>query len=133
MEQILVRECLSPAACRKLLEKGIRKSDFIAVVKNIADMTEKDFAVIAGVSQRTLSRLKPDQTIPPQATEVTLSVLRIYQKAQEVFGSETRAQEWMKRPNTALQGRTPVACVQNRFGAEEVTDVLNRIEYGVYS
>jgi putative toxin-antitoxin system antitoxin component (TIGR02293 family) len=78
-------------------------------------------------------RLKPEQNIPPRTAEVTLSVLRTYQKASEIFGTDELAQKWMKRPNTALNGRTPIESVKNRFGAEEVLDVLTRIEYGVYS
>ena len=39
----------------------------------------------------------------------------------------------MKAPNGALQSKTPVESAQNRFGAEEVLDILTRLEYGVYS
>lgn len=124
---------LSPAEYQQLLHDGLSKEYFIYIVKNVAEMSVKDFAVIAGVSQRTLSRLQPQQAIPSQATEVTLSALRTYQKACDIFGNKERAQEWMKRPNSALNSRTPLESLKTRFGAEEVLDVLSRIEYGVYS
>lgn len=133
MSDICITEKLTPAVCRKKLENGINKQEYVTVVKTVAGMPEKDFAVIAGVSQRTLSRLKPTQNVPPQTAEVTLSVLRIYQKACEIFGNEELAQKWIRRPNSALAGKTPVEAVKTRFGAEEVLDVLTRIEYGIYA
>ena len=133
MADMFMHEALTPYACRKILEDGIKKTDYLKVIKSVVDMSEKDFAGISGISQRTLSRLRPEQDVPAHTAEVALSVLRIHQRASEVFGSGERAVQWMKAPNGALQGKTPVESAQNRFGAEGVLDILTRLEYGVYS
>ena len=88
---------------------------------------------MSGTSARTISRLKGDQLIPEQTAEVTLSVMRVVSKAQEIFGSQEKAVIWLKRPNTVLEGQTPLSLLSSRFGAEEVMDLLARLEYGVYS
>lgn len=92
-----------------------------------------DFTVISGTSEHSLSHLKPNQNIPQQTAEVTISLMRAYSKATEIFGSEENAVKWLKTPNKVLDGITPVQAMSSRFGAEEVMDILGRIEYGVYS
>ena len=123
----------TPKACIKILSNGMSKKDFSFVIHTIIQVPEKDFAKMAGTSARTISRLKGDQLIPEQTAEVTLSVMRVVSKAQEIFGSQEKAVIWLKRPNTVLEGQTPLSLLSSRFGAEEVMDLLARLEYGVYS
>ena len=92
-----------------------------------------DFAVFSETSAHSLSGLKPNQNIPQQTAEVTISLMRAYSKATEIFGSEKNAVKWLKTPNKVLDGITPVQAMSSRFGAEEVMDILGRLEYGVYS
>ena len=126
-------DSFTPAVCRQILAQGIKKSDFTVVIHTIVKVPEKDFAKMAGTSARTISRLKSNQLIPEHAAEVTLSVVRVLRKAEEIFGSQEKAVLWLKRPNTVLNDNIPLYLLSTRFGAEEVMDVLTRIEYGVYS
>ena len=123
----------SPVQCRSFLLNGVQKRQYTEFVHSIFKFTDKDFAVIAGTSTRTLSRLKADQNIPMQAAEVTISLMRAYERAAFIFGSEEKAVAWLKKPNALLDGESPVQAMSSRFGAEEVMDILGRIEYGVYS
>lgn len=103
------------------------------MIHSIAQVPEKEFAVMAGTSSRTISRLKNNQLIPEHTAEVVLSVVRAYRRAEDVFGSQEKAVQWLKRPNTVLEGNAPLFLLGSRFGAEEVMDVLTRIESGLYS
>lgn len=123
----------TPVNCRIMASKGIPKNEYNSFIHVIFKYTDKDFAGIAGTSARTLSRLKPDQNIPQHAAEVTISLMRAYEKAKEIFGSQENAVKWLKSPNNVLGGITPVQTMSSRFGAEEVMDILGRIEYGVFS
>lgn len=123
----------SPFKCRFLAANGVQKNEYNNFVHVIFKIADKDFAVIAGTSARTLSRLKPSQKIPRQAAEVTISLMRAYSKATEIFGSEEMAVRWLKASNSVLGGISPVQAMSSRFGAEEVMDILGRMEYGVYS
>ena len=133
MTEFATQKTFTPALCRQILTFGIKKQDFSFVIHHIVQIPEKEFAKIAGTSCRTISRLKNDQPIPDHAAEVTLSVVRTFRKAEEVFGSEEKAVLWLKRPNVALEGNSPLFLLNTRFGSEEVMDVLSRIEHGVYS
>ena len=130
---VAVAKKYSPVTCIYLLADGVKKQQYNELVHVIFKFTDKDFAIIAGTSARTLSRLKGDQNIPTQAAEVTISLMRAYSRATEIFGSEENAVKWLKTPNTLLGNNTPVQALSSRFGAEEVMDMLGRIEYGVYS
>lgn len=123
----------TPVNCRIMASKGVPKNEYNSFIHVIIKYTDKDFAGIAGTSARTLSRLKSDQNIPQQAAEVTISLMRAYEKAKEIFGSQENAVKWLKSPNSVLGGITPVEAMSSRFGAEEVMDILGRIEYGVFS
>ena len=123
----------TPVNCRSMAVKGLAKNEYNSFIHVIFKYSDKDFAVIAGTSARTLSRLKPDQNIPRQAAEVTISLMRAYEKAKEIFGTQENAVKWLKSPNNVLGGITPVQAMSSRFGAEEVMDILGRIEYGVFS
>ena len=123
----------TPIKCMALSDLGVQKNQYNNFVHYVFKFTDKDFAVIAGTSARTLSRLKPTQKIPKQAAEVTISLMRAYSKATEIFGSEETAVRWLKESNRALGGISPVQAMSSRFGAEEVMNMLGRMEYGVYS
>jgi putative toxin-antitoxin system antitoxin component (TIGR02293 family) len=46
---------------------------------------------------------------------------------------ETRLTSWLKRPNRGLNGHVPVDLLDTDTGTEQVVELLDRIEYGVYS
>lgn len=119
--------------CSSLLGKGLYRSQFSEVAQNVAMISEKELAYTSGISQRTISRMKPDQLLPGPVAEVLISIMRTYARAVEVFDSEDLAHKWLKTPLAALDGLTPLQAVSNRFGAELVLDMLGRIEHGVYS
>jgi putative toxin-antitoxin system antitoxin component (TIGR02293 family) len=43
------------------------------------------------------------------------------------------AEGWFNRPNRALGGEKPLDLLDTNAGVEQVVDLLNRIDYGVYS
>lgn len=124
---------MSNDKCNLLLREGVPRHQFSSVAKNIAMIPEKELADYAGISQRTISRLKPDDLLSLQAAEVIISIMRTYQRAVEVFESEDMARKWLKTPIAYLGDKTPLQSMANRFGAEMVLDMLGRIEHGVYS
>ena len=55
---------------------------------------------------------------------------RIVALAKHYLGNEEAAHRWLKRPNRALGGRTPLALIDTELGARAVENVLGRIAYG---
>jgi len=57
----------------------------------------------------------------------------LIERAAEIFKSRDKAKDWMKEPHKALGGKPPAECFMTLSGAEEVLNLLGRIEHGVYS
>lgn len=52
--------------------------------------------------------------------------------ATEVFGDDAKARRWLARAHHALDGMSPAEAARCEDGFSEVTDLLGRIEHGVY-
>jgi putative toxin-antitoxin system antitoxin component (TIGR02293 family) len=68
---------------------------------------------------------------PPETLETRLA--RVAAQAQDIFESADTATSWLKRPNRGLNGHAPVDLLDTDAGTEQVVELLDRIEYGVYS
>jgi putative toxin-antitoxin system antitoxin component (TIGR02293 family) len=68
---------------------------------------------------------------PPETLETRLA--RVSAQAQDVFESAETATSWLKRSNRGLNGYAPVDLLDTDAGTEQVVELLDRIEYGVYS
>jgi putative toxin-antitoxin system antitoxin component (TIGR02293 family) len=53
--------------------------------------------------------------------------------ASEVLGSLAKARAWLHAENRALGGRSPIGLLDTEIGEQRVEDLLNRINYGIYS
>ncbi|MCR9293382.1 MAG: MbcA/ParS/Xre antitoxin family protein [bacterium] len=53
--------------------------------------------------------------------------------AADILGERDKAREWLLAENRALYGNRPIDLLDTAIGFEDVMDVLQRIEYGVYS
>jgi putative toxin-antitoxin system antitoxin component (TIGR02293 family) len=56
-----------------------------------------------------------------------------YDKAVEVFEDPQMARKWLKEPSWALGDVTPLQYADTELGAQEVEDLLGRIEHGVFT
>ena len=124
---------ISNISCSSLFSSGLKRNSFSDVAKNIAMISEKELAEVSNISQRSISRLKPDDLLPDHTAEVIISIMRTYHRALEVFEDEDTAHKWLKTPLQVLNNKMPLQAVSNRFGAELVLDVLGRIEHGIFS
>ena len=58
--------------------------------------------------------------------------LHIIEKAREVFQTNEDALHWLKSPKIALDNKTPLEYCDTEIGANEVKNLLGRIEHGVF-
>ncbi len=62
------------------------------------------------------------------------STEKIFLLAIELFeGNEEKARNWFDKPNRALNGTSPVERVQIEGGETAVTDLIGRLEHGIFS
>lgn len=97
-------------------------------------LSREKFASVLGVSGRTLSRHgHRSRRVDPAVAERSFRIARIQALAEYVLEDVQAGQEWLDHPQPGLGGRIPRDVLASEFGAREVEDLLNRIEYGVYT
>jgi putative toxin-antitoxin system antitoxin component (TIGR02293 family) len=114
------------------LKRGLPPSAFDQLREELG-LAAEALAHLTGVSTRTLARRrKRDEPLAPDTSERILRFARLYEIAADVLGDEDEARRWLKTPNTALGGRSPLDYADTEPGAREVEDLLGRLEYGVF-
>jgi putative toxin-antitoxin system antitoxin component (TIGR02293 family) len=120
-------------------------SDLIAAVKAGLDVrvfvdlarrlgvSEARLAEVAGIAPSTLTRRKRAGALTPDEGEHVLRLAALLDRAVQVFEDEADAADWLRTPNLALGGDSPLALADTELGAREVDDLLGRLEHGVYS
>jgi putative toxin-antitoxin system antitoxin component (TIGR02293 family) len=97
------------------------------------DVPEKMLASTVNIAYRTLSRRKKEGRFKTDESERVLRIAKIYEKALDVLEDDEITRQWFKMPAKALGGKTPLEFADTEPGAQEVEDLLVRIEYGVFS
>lgn len=88
------------------------------------------FQRIIGVSPATAGRkMGAESLLGPYASERLARVALIEAEAEDVFGSQNVAKDWLLTMNHAL-GDVPLELLDTEIGANEVKKVLSAIAYG---
>lgn len=91
-----------------------------------------------GMSERTLHRFKAaprEQNKPLDANQGSRvwAMADVVSKAKEVLGSLEEAERWLTSPAIGLNSKRPIDLMGTMPGAEVVKNLLERMEYGVYT
>ncbi len=114
------------------LKKGYPISVFEQLKERLA-ISEKELADIVNIAQRTLARRKKEGRLQTDESERILRIVRLFDRAVEVFGGEMQARDWFRKPNFGLGELSPLKFADTEPGAREVEDLLGRLEYGVFT
>ena len=85
------------------------------------------------IPPRTLMRIQTKQRLPADESDKIYRLAYILAAATKALGHREKAGEWLRRPNRALGGATPLSLLSTQPGLQQVEQVLGRIEYGEYS
>jgi putative toxin-antitoxin system antitoxin component (TIGR02293 family) len=102
-------------------------------LRDALDLPMEKVAAKIGMSRATLHRRQKSGVLSPDESDKALRLARIIGHAVAVFGDEPRARQWLKAPQVALGGETPLDFADTEIGAREVDHLIGRIDYGVYS
>jgi putative toxin-antitoxin system antitoxin component (TIGR02293 family) len=115
------------------LQSAIREGFPPAVVEKVMDsagLTLKELAASLDLSPRSLQRRRHGGRLARYESDRLYRLARIVALAKQHIGDSETAGRWLKRPNRALGGRSPLEMVDTELGARSVEDVLGRIAYG---
>jgi putative toxin-antitoxin system antitoxin component (TIGR02293 family) len=115
----------------------IRRGFHTSTIQSFATRTklpQHELLNLLGLPRATYSRkARQGGQLAPDTSDRLFRLARITVRAEEVFGDEATALDWLRAPNQALGGERPYDLLDTDAGAEAVEDELGRIEYGVYA
>ena len=112
------------------VRNGVPYAEFQEFISNVG-LTVKDASTILDLPERTMARRK-DGRLEPKESDRFFRLVRIWDRAVEVLGTEEKARSWFQAPNRSL-GEIPFHLLDTDIGSQAVEAVLGRIEYGVFS
>lgn len=115
-----------------VIRLGIPASAFEVLTKAVK-LSHAELARALGIPERTLARRKREGILSSEESAKLLRLARAIGRANEVFEDDDAALHWLKSPNSALSGASPLSILDTEIGAESVMDTLGRIEHGVYA
>jgi putative toxin-antitoxin system antitoxin component (TIGR02293 family) len=116
-----------------VIRKGLPAASLEAVSRR---MDQSAIATIEslGLAKRTIARRLHDrETLTSEESERVVRLARVLAEATKVLGSVVKARSWLRRPNRALGGESPVHMLDTDIGTNAVLEELGRIEHGVFA
>jgi len=115
-----------------LIRRGISSAAVDSLSRTIR-VTRSELAAALAIPERTLARRKKEGRLNSEESAKLVRLARVVERAEEVFENLDAALDWLKAPNAALSGQTPLSLLDTDIGAESVTDTLGRIAHGVFA
>ena len=115
------------------LQSAIREGFPLEVVEKVMDsagLTLKELAASLDLSSRSLQRHRQRGRLARYESDRIYRLARIIALAKHRIGDAETAARWLKRPNRALGGRSPIEVIDTEPGGRSVEDILGRIAYG---
>lgn len=118
---------------QETIEQAVRKgfpSTVLPALLRSSGLTLTELASSLNVSLRSLQRRASQKRFTAHESDLLYRLARIVDFASQAIGDRAIAVRWLKRPNEALGGETPLASLDTEAGARRVEGVLGRIAYG---
>lgn len=115
-----------------MARKGISKKSLMRIAE-LSGLSVSELSKLLPVSLRTIQRYNDDDLLDRTVSEHALQIAEVLSHGTRVFSSLESLQRWLHTPSVALGHQTPVSFFDTGFGTRMVSDLLGRIEHGVYS
>lgn len=107
---------------------------FIENLRESVGLSASEMADLAQINPRTLSRRKQEGRLRADESDRVLRLSRVYGRALGLFGGDLDStRHWLSTPKLALGGESPLDYARVDVGAQEVVDLIGRIEHGIPS
>jgi putative toxin-antitoxin system antitoxin component (TIGR02293 family) len=115
-----------------LVRLGISAGSVDAVVR-VMGIGQSELSRALDIPERTLARRKKEGVLSSDESGKMVRLAQVIERAVEVFEDEQAALSWLKNPNAALGGSSPLSLLDTELGSLAVSNTLGRIEHGVFA
>ena len=121
---------ISSIDLHRKIEAGIPGKSIPTLIV-VLEMTRADFSELLGRARKTLSDLVQREHLSRVDSDILYRIARAIVHAVSVFENATYAVQWLKEPNEALAGTTPLSLLVTVEGDEVVHAELGAVEHGM--
>ncbi len=112
--------------------KGL-EFDRLEQLGTVLKLSPYDIAASIHLSSSTYLRRRKEGRLQPDESDRLVRLGQIVAQAVDLFEGDTEAaSRWLQRPARALGGATPLKFAETHVGAQEVEDLIGRLEHGVF-
>jgi putative toxin-antitoxin system antitoxin component (TIGR02293 family) len=97
------------------------------------ELSPAELRWLMDMSQSTFQRRKNNKLLTTAESERLVQLYQLIHKGLEIFEDKEDFLEWLKSRNQALGDVKPMELLRSQLGIHEVSELLGRIEYGIYS
>jgi len=115
-----------------LTRKGVRKSSLTSLSAYLG-ITMEALSGILHSSHRNIQRKDDKDLLDVYKSEQAIEIAQVISKCLDIFGTKANMQQWLHSSVISLGGKRPIDLLDTSFGIRMIFNVLNRLEYGVYS
>ncbi|MEO6080078.1 MAG: antitoxin Xre/MbcA/ParS toxin-binding domain-containing protein [Steroidobacteraceae bacterium] len=119
----------------ELISIGLPTTSMLRLIANLHTIAQTTVLAVIGISERSFARRKANANVrlPLDESSRLWQFAELLAQACQTLGSQEAAEEWFGRPAIALNGHRPVELLATAPGARLVSELLTRMEYGVYT
>jgi putative toxin-antitoxin system antitoxin component (TIGR02293 family) len=111
-------------------EKGVSKERADRLFRRIAATSPLPMGKLRAQLIPDSSWKRAGKTLGPQASQTVARLEHALSFAEQIWGNETDAMEWLTNPHMELQGATPYSKLRTEAGGRAVEWILAALEYG---
>ena len=115
-----------------LLRQGISAGAVDAVLL-VMGIGQSELSRALDIPERTLARRKKEGVLSADESGEMVRLAKVIERTVEVFEDERTVMGWLKSPNAALGGSSPLSLLDTELGSMAVVRTLGRIEHGVFA
>ena len=123
-------DTISGIELHREIEAGIPGKSIPTLIV-VLDITREDFSELLGRARKTLGDLIQRQHLSRVDSDLLYRIARAIVHSVSVFEDAAYAVQWLKEPNEALGGATPLTLLATVEGDEVVHTELGAVEHGM--
>lgn len=112
------------------IREGLPFAALGAVMEHF-EIPQESACRILNLSRRNFPRRRKSNRLAADESDRLCRLARVLAHAQRIFEDQAETAAWLRRPNPALRGETPLACLDTDIGVRQVEEILGRIEHGI--
>ena len=128
--KVLGRALRTPEDLVARVREGLPFSALMVVSEHYG-ISREVLCAILHLSRRNLLRRKEQNRLSAEESDRLYRLARVLAHANRVFRDPEESADWVQAPNRALGKQPPLSLLDTDIGAQQVDDVLGRIEHGI--